>query len=92
VLAPCRSWLVADISEDHTASIIKAEVKNVGNQLLSCQAFLTSSLMIEAVVLRNINQLLHGASAEKQVQYQITVKASNQLFNDLLPAAWSFYC
>jgi hypothetical protein len=29
VLAVCRSWFVADISEDHTAIIIRAEVRKV---------------------------------------------------------------
>jgi hypothetical protein len=28
-LKPCRSWLVADVSENHTASIIRAEVRKV---------------------------------------------------------------
>jgi hypothetical protein len=29
VIAPCRSWLVANISEDYTACIISTEVRNV---------------------------------------------------------------
>jgi hypothetical protein len=28
-LAPCRIWLFANISEDYTACIIRAEVRNV---------------------------------------------------------------
>lgn len=34
MLAPCRSWFVADVSEDHTASIIGAEMRNVRNCLV----------------------------------------------------------
>jgi hypothetical protein len=34
VFKPCRSWLVADVSEVHTAFIIRAEVRKVKKQLV----------------------------------------------------------
>jgi hypothetical protein len=34
MLSPCRSWLFADVSQDSTASIIGAEVRDVGKYLV----------------------------------------------------------
>jgi hypothetical protein len=65
VLTSCRSWFDAKLSRDHTASIIRVEVKRSRpTQFSSHDEAVWSPKRSEA------DQLLHGANIQKQVQYQ----------------------
>lgn len=58
VLAPTRTWLVAEYQEGHTISVLSAEVS----------AFVIKTVWASDTSARS--QFLHGANIKKQVLHQ----------------------